>query len=172
MRAWSAEHPSVNAELLFTTVAVGAAVGAVHPRTIDGVAATVRERRAAAAEIGLQAMQARLSAVRTLRFLMGWQPEVSKPGVLRCTAAMLRQGELADLAVEDLRRWKAWDLTAEVLACYGRQGVDSPLIRQAVIRYALVCPPDDRTRAFLADRRRLDADLVRQAEESLLYEKR
>ena len=40
------------------------------------------------------------------------------------------------------------------------------------IRYALVCPPDDRTRAFLADRRRLEPDLVRQAEESLMYEKR
>jgi hypothetical protein len=121
---------------------------------------------------GKAPLQVRLAAVRTLRLFMGWQPEACRPAVLRCAAALLRQGELADLAVEDLRRWKAWDLTTEVLACYGRQGVDSPLIRQAVIRYALVCPPDDRTRAFLADRRRLDADLVRQAEESLLYEKR
>jgi len=121
---------------------------------------------------GRAPLQARLAAVRTLRFFMGWQPESSRAGVLRCVAAELRQGELADLAVEDLRRWGLWDLGGDVLACYGRKNVDSPLVRLAVLRYALTCPQDDRSRAFLAERRRLDPDLVRQAEESLLYEKR
>jgi hypothetical protein len=121
---------------------------------------------------GRSPLPARLAAVRTLRIFMGWQADVSKASVLRCEAAMLRQGELADLAAEDLRKWAVWDLTADVLGCYARKDVDSPLVRQAVLRYALQCQPPERTRDFLAERRRLDPDLVRMAEESLLYEKR
>lgn len=61
--AWADEQPSPGREMLATAVAVGAAVGVVHPRTIDGVAATLRERQAVAADLTTQALQARLSAL-------------------------------------------------------------------------------------------------------------
>ena len=61
--AWADERPSPGREMLATAVAVGAAVGVVHPRTIDGVAATLRDRQAVAADLTTQALQARLSAL-------------------------------------------------------------------------------------------------------------
>ena len=61
--AWAAERATPSTALLATAVSVGAAVGGVHARTIDAVAATLRERQGAAAELATQALQARLSAL-------------------------------------------------------------------------------------------------------------
>ena len=61
--AWATERASPGTELLATAVAVGSAVGGVHARTIDAVAATLRERQAMDAELATQALQARLSAL-------------------------------------------------------------------------------------------------------------
>jgi hypothetical protein len=83
---------------------------------------------------------------------------------------MIVQGELADLAVEDLRQWKLWDLTREVLGLYGKKGYDSPITQRAIVRYALSCPSDHAARSFLAGRRRQEPDLVKEVEESLQFE--
>ena len=61
--AWAIERASPGAELLATAVSVGSVVGGVHARTIDAVAATLRERQAMDAELATQALQARLSAL-------------------------------------------------------------------------------------------------------------
>lgn len=61
--AWATERASPGTELLATAVAVGSVVGGVHARTIDAVAATLRERQAMDAELATQALQARLSAL-------------------------------------------------------------------------------------------------------------
>jgi hypothetical protein len=119
---------------------------------------------------GRKPLPVRLAVVRTLRFYHGWQPKESRANVLKGLSAMISQGELADLAVEDLRRWQMWDLTREVLAVYGRRGYDAPLMQRAIVRYALCCK-DDNARAFVAERRRLEPDLVKEVEESLQFEK-
>jgi hypothetical protein len=112
----------------------------------------------------------RLTVVRTLRFYHGWQPQETRSQVLNALAGMLDQGELADLAIEDLRRWQMWDLTSRVLALAGRKGFDSPLMQRAVVRYALACD-DGACRQFVAARRRADAELVKDVEEALQLEK-
>lgn len=61
--AWASERPVASTALLATAISVGAAVGGVHARTIDAVAATLRERHGTAAELATQALQARLSAL-------------------------------------------------------------------------------------------------------------
>jgi hypothetical protein len=120
---------------------------------------------------GRQSLLLRLAVLRALRFYQGAQPKESRPQVLRAMRTLLAQGELADLAVEDLRRWKVWDLTAEVLKVYGRKGYDAPLMRRAVIRYALCCEPTRESKEFLAARRAAEPDLVKDVEEGLKYEK-
>jgi hypothetical protein len=108
--------------------------------------------------------------LRTLRFYHGWKPDETRAQVLRGLAVALPEGDLADLAVEDLRRWQAWDLTADVLALYARKSHSAPIMRRAILRYALCCPrPEAAT--FLADRRREDPALVKDVEESLQFEK-
>ena len=58
----------------------------------------------------------RLSAIGTVRFLQATRGDECKAEVLKCCAALLPHGDLADQAIEDLRRWGYWDLTTDVLA--------------------------------------------------------
>ncbi len=121
---------------------------------------------------GRQSLVVRLAVLRTLRFFHGAQPKESQPHVLKAMRTLLTQGELADLAVEDLRRWKIWDLTPEVLKVYGHKGYDAPLVKRAIIRYALCCKPTRESREFLTRRRAGEADVVSEVEETLQWEKR
>ena len=112
----------------------------------------------------------RYAVLRTLRFYHGWKPEETRDRVLQGLAAALPEGDLADLAVEDLRRWQLWDLIKDVLAVYGRKSHNAPIMRRAILRYALSCPRPEAA-AFVAERRKEDPGLVKEVEESLQYEK-
>jgi hypothetical protein len=112
----------------------------------------------------------RIAVTRAMRLHFGWRPKEARPLVLDGMRIMLAQGELADMAVEDMRRWKMWELTPDVLALFGRKGYDAPLMQEAIIRYALTCQ-DEASRLFLTERRRVDPNQVKQVEESLRFEK-
>jgi hypothetical protein len=112
----------------------------------------------------------REAVLRTMRFCYGWKPKETKEHILKGVASVLPQGDIADIAVEDLRRWKLWDLTDDVLALYGRKTHDAPLMRRAIIRYAICCPTA-RAAEFITQRRRDDAEAVRDVEESVQAEK-
>jgi hypothetical protein len=112
----------------------------------------------------------RYAVIRTLRFYHGWKPDETRARVLQGLGVALPAGDLADLAVEDLRRWQTWDLTKDVLALYARPSHSAPIMRRAILRYALTCPrPEAAT--FVAERRREDPALVKDVEETLQFEK-
>jgi hypothetical protein len=108
----------------------------------------------------------RLSVLRTIRFCQGSMPKESKEQVLKAMRTLLAQPEMADLAIEDLRGWKLWDLSGEVFAKYGKKGYDSTLVRRGILRYALSSPPKEAS-AFLSARRADNAEEVKEIEESL-----
>lgn len=112
----------------------------------------------------------RFAVLRTLRFHYGWKPDETRERVVQGLRVLLPQADIADLAVEDLRRWKIWDLTAEVLALYGQKTHAAPLMRRAIIRYALSCPRPEAAE-FVKRLRRDDPNLLREVEESLHIEK-
>jgi hypothetical protein len=113
----------------------------------------------------------RLAVARSVSFFHGARPKESRDSVLKCLDAMIAQGELADIAVEDLRRWQIHDRTRDILGLYGKKGYDAPLMQRAIVRYALSCKDDASARAFLDERRRAEPDLVKEVEESLQFEK-
>lgn len=113
----------------------------------------------------------RYAVLGMLRFLHNWKPDASRQDVLRGLELMLPQGDVADLAVEDLRRWQIWDLTAQVLAQYGKKSHDAPIVRRAILRYALACPRPEAA-GFVAGVRRSEPELVQEVEESLQFEKK
>ncbi len=112
----------------------------------------------------------RLAVTRAMRFHYGWQPDKARTLVLDGMRIMLAQGELADVAIEDLRRFKLWDLTHDILGLWGRKGFDAPIMQEAMVRYALTCQ-DDVSKVFLTERRRTAPELVKQVEESLRFER-
>jgi hypothetical protein len=112
----------------------------------------------------------RFAVLRTLRFEHAWKPQETRRDVLRGLVVMLDQGDIADMAIEDLRRWQMWDLTDAVLAQFGKRSHSAPILRRAIVRYALSCPRPEAAR-FVAQLRRQDADLVADVQESLEFEK-
>jgi hypothetical protein len=120
---------------------------------------------------GRKPLLLRLAVLRAVRFQYGAQPKESLPQVLKAMRTLLVQGDLADLAIEDLRRFGIWNLTPDILALYGRKGYDSPLLKRAIVRYALVCPATDLTKKFLDQRRQEDPEMVKEVEEGLKFEK-
>jgi len=113
----------------------------------------------------------RFCVIRMLRLYHVWKPDDTREPVMRAMATILRQSDIADIAVEDLRRWKAWDLTGDVLALYGKKGYDAPLMQQALVRYALTCPKPEAEK-FATDLRRQDPELYRVVAEALEFEKK
>jgi hypothetical protein len=145
----------------------GLLVGYIHLRPKEGW-----ELALATLSDGRKPLLVRLGVIRTLRFFQGSQPEKSKPKVLEGLATMLVQGELADVAIEDLRRFGWWDLTPQVLGVWGKKGYDAPLMQRTIVRYALSCKKTDETERFLADLRKKDPELIKEVEESLQLEKK
>jgi hypothetical protein len=117
-----------------------------------------------------QPFSRRLAVLGTLRFYHGWQPAQSRQAIVRCLSAIVGQADMADLAIEDLRRWQMWDLTGDVLGQFGKQSHSAPIMRRAIVRYALCCP-DQAAKDFIAGLRTREANLVADVEESLQFEK-
>ena len=108
----------------------------------------------------------RLSAIGTVRFFQASRGSDCKAEVLKCCAALLPHGDLADQAIEDLRRWGYWDLTNEVLAQFDKPTHLAPIVKRAIVRYALCCK-DDASNKFLSALRQNDPKLLKSVEETL-----
>jgi len=112
----------------------------------------------------------RLAAIGTLRFYHACKGEAFRKQILQGLSIVLTQGDLADMAAEDLRRWQWWDATKQVLAQYGKPTHAAPLVKRSIIRYALCCP-DASAAEFVTARRKDDAENVARVEESLEFER-
>jgi hypothetical protein len=113
---------------------------------------------------------ARYAALRAARFFWEWRPDVvDKRTVVEAAALLLDQGDIADLAIEDLRKWKSWELADRVIGLYGEKSHDVPIIRRAILRYALSCP-GPKAAAFVDGIRQKDPELVKDVEELLKLE--
>lgn len=108
----------------------------------------------------------RLSTINTVRFLQSTRGAECKSEILRCCAALLPHGDLADQAIEDLRRWGYWDHTEAILALFPRPSHAAPIVQRGIVRYALSCPHEEAKR-FIAAVRQTDPKLVRDVEDIL-----
>jgi hypothetical protein len=114
--------------------------------------------------------QDKLAVLGTIRFFQAYRPTDYRKPVLAGMAAVIARGDLADMAIEDLRRWKWWDLTSDVLAQYGKPTHSAPLVKNAILRYALSCP-EPKALAFVKELRATKPTWVREIEESLEFER-
>jgi hypothetical protein len=112
----------------------------------------------------------RYAALRALRYFHNTRPDaIGKRKVLEAMKIALVHEDMNDLAIDDLRRWRCWDLTARVLPLYGKPSKSFPVLRRAVVRYALQCPGPEAA-AFLAERRKAEPVFVKDVEELLVAE--
>ena len=114
----------------------------------------------------------RYAALRAVRFFYEMRPDVvDKKELVDAISLLLEQPDIADLPIDDLRRWGRWEKTDKVLSLYGRESHNVPIVKRAVIRFALCAPKDNKPAAALvAKGRAADPERVRDIEELLKYE--
>jgi hypothetical protein len=114
----------------------------------------------------------RYAALRTARFFWEFRPDViSQKEVITAATLLIEQDDIADLAIEDLRKWEAWHLTDQILGLFDRKSHDVPIIRRAIMRFALSSAKNNSKSAeFVTAMRKKEADWVKDIEELLLLE--
>jgi hypothetical protein len=113
----------------------------------------------------------RYAALKSARFLWEYRPDlVAKKDLKEGVALLLAQGDIADLAVEDLRKWGCWDMAGRVMGLRDTPAFEVPVVRRAVLRFALCCKGDAAAERYVAEQRKKDPQGVADAEELLKTE--
>lgn len=113
-------------------------------------------------------LQLRLACFRSLKAMaeLADSPE-EKNKVNKGYQVAWHQGELADLSVEELRKAKQWVYTNEILARYGAPGYEAPVVKRAILRYALSAPASPALSQFLDERNKREPSVLEDVRESL-----
>jgi hypothetical protein len=114
----------------------------------------------------------RYASLRAARFFWDSRPDVvGRKDILGAVSQLLEQKDIADLAVEDLRKWGQWQLADKVLALRSTPAFDEAIVRRAVLRFALSCEEKNATaKAYVDEQRKKDAQGVNDAAELLKLE--
>jgi len=105
-----------------------------------------------------------------VRFFWDSRPDlVDKKKLVEGVSEILDQSDIADLAIEDLRKWGRWEICDRILALQNKKSHDVPIIRRAILRFALSCP-DKKAAAFVEQSRKRDPEMVKDTEELLKLE--
>ncbi len=113
----------------------------------------------------------RFAATRVLRFYHNLEPVKFRGPILQATKIILTKSDMADFAINDLRQWEEWSLTPLVLQLYRKKSYSVPIIKRAILRYALVCPRKE-AKQFIEAIRYMDRELVEEVEETLELERK
>lgn len=112
----------------------------------------------------------RYAALRTARFLWDQRPDLVEKGMLiKGVMSLLRHPDMADFAIEDLRKWQRWEMTGQVLDLFNQKSHSTPIVQKAILRFALQSP-DPAAATFVRAQRQRDAEWVSDTEELLKLE--
>jgi hypothetical protein len=112
----------------------------------------------------------RYQALRAARFFREVRPSmVDQTDLIAGFSLFLQQPDIADLAIESLRRWGLWSMSDQVLGTYDKAEFRIPIVERSIIRYALECPKL-KVKEFIQRVRRTDPERIEASEELLRYE--
>lgn len=112
----------------------------------------------------------RYAALRAARFFHNSRPDVvEQKKVVEAVILALDDPSLADLAIEDLRKWACWDLTERVLALYGKPSHNASMVRRAILKFAMSSPKPEAA-GFVKELRQKEPELVADTEEWIKLE--
>ncbi|MGL4420590.1 MAG: hypothetical protein ACRCZF_07990 [Gemmataceae bacterium] len=117
----------------------------------------------------------RYAGLKVLRFFWEYRPDViPQAEILKAMQIMVLQSDIADLPMEDLRKWEQWTCAEAILAAGKLESHSSiPIVRRAVLRFLLSVPkPDVAMTAYVDSARKADPDRVKSIEEMLRDEKK
>jgi hypothetical protein len=114
----------------------------------------------------------RYAALRTARFFWDYRTDlIAKDDIVKAVAVLMQQTDIADLAIEDLRKWHRWEMLEKVLGLFDQETHNVPIIKRAILRFALNCAKDHAKAAtFVKAQQKRDAEWVKDVEELLQLE--
>jgi hypothetical protein len=113
------------------------------------------------------------AGLKVLRFFWEYRPDVlTKKEILDGMTALMGHADIADMPIDDLRKWKAWELTDTVLNCAKLESHNTlPINRRAILKYALAAswadPKNAAAANYVAEMRKADPDRVKLIEDLL-----
>jgi hypothetical protein len=132
---------------------------------------------------GKKEFMVRYAALRAVRFLWDSRPDlIEKKELTEGIGNLLDQGDIADLAIDDLRKRQCWDMTDRVLALRNKKKdfkgdslAEIPIVRRAILRFALgsqdsKAKSSAAAKAYVEEQRKKDPQMVADAEELLKLE--
>lgn len=116
----------------------------------------------------------RHAGLRTIRFL--WETHIGhvpKEDLIGTMEQFIAQGDIADLAIDDLRKWKEWQFTDKILEQSKKETHIGAIVQRAVLRYMLSCPQKDfpKAVAYVEAIRKDNPEKIKDAQEILDLEK-
>ncbi len=112
----------------------------------------------------------RCGVLRTIRFMWEQRPDlIAKKELLAGLELVMTQPDTADFAIEELRKWKRWEMTDKVFSLFGKKDYDIPVVKRAILKFALQSP-ETRAVAFVRQQRQRDPGWVNDTEELLKLE--
>ncbi len=119
----------------------------------------------------------RYSGLQTMRFLResradlinAKDPVAGKNEIVKGLAGVMNVPDMADFAIEDLRKWRRWEYADEILGMFGKKDYNTPIIRKSILRYALQCDTAP-AKAFVKAQRLRDQEWVDETKELLELE--
>jgi len=111
----------------------------------------------------------RMAALKVMRFLHEYRPDViTNDKLVDGLRLMVQQSDMADLPIEDLRKWQAWDQTSFVLSYATAESHKINIIRRAILRFALTASPHNKeAAAYIEQIRKTEPERVKLVEEML-----
>jgi hypothetical protein len=80
----------------------------------------------------------RYAALKTVRFFWEFRPDVvANKQVLEAVTKLIAHPDLADLPIEDLRKWQCWEMTPIVLGYADKESHNIPIVKRAILKFAV-----------------------------------
>ncbi len=125
-----------------------------------------------------QEFPVKYAALRTARFFWEFRPDVvPHQQVLKVMQKLVEQPDIADMPIEDLRKWKQWQLTPFILSFADKPSHNTiPINMRAILKFAIAAhwadPNNAAAAAFVKKAKQQDAKRVEFLEELLRDEAR
>lgn len=102
----------------------------------------------------------RYGALRAARFLWDSDPRIiARYELVQGVRHLVDQADIADIAIEQLRSWRRWELTETVLGLLAKKTHKEPIVQRAIMRFALSCP-NETAKQFVKSQRAVNPSLV------------
>jgi hypothetical protein len=87
----------------------------------------------------------RYAGLKVVRFFWDYRPDIiSHSQALEAMKLLMTQPDLADLPIEDLRRWQVWELTPLVLGYANKPShAELPIVYRAILKFAIAAAAAD-----------------------------